>query len=367
MSQYLTFSAPRLKLYNQSWTFEAWIYLTVLSVSGQHAIVVQCDANTDDRCLHVEIRDQKLYYSQNNNDASGTTTLTTFRWYHVGFTFNCVTRNISIYLDGVLDGSGQLTRCFQGFNQSLTVGVIPWWSSNFGGLIDELSFTNRTKTANEILRDATLVAHFSFDDNSTYDQGPLRINGSLVGNTTFVPGRVGQALEIQNVNQSYFKAKGLVLLGTSDRSYSISIWIRPSVQEEAVIIHVSSLSDGTGWNLPFLRITETYQLRSYSWNGTGVWVTGPVVLSTSWTHAAVTYSTSSELKLYVNGILSNTSAPFSYNASGVPMYLFVGSPVSGIGLGAVNNKSDQYYGAVDEFRLYSRELTIDEIVGLANP
>ena len=293
--------------------------------------------------------------------------MTTFRWYHVGFTFNCVTRNISIYLDGVLDGSGQLTRCFQGFNQSLTVGVIPWWSSNFGGLIDELSFTNRTKTANEILRDATLVAHFSFDDNSTYDQGPLRINGSLVGNTTFVPGRVGQALEIQNVNQSYFKAKGLVLLGTSDRSYSISIWIRPSVQEEAVIIHVSSLSDGTGWNVPFLQITDTYQLRSYSWNGSEMVVTGPVVLSNSWTHAAVTYSLSSGLKLYVNGTLCNASAPFLFSPATLPLYLSLGSSVSSSIWGTATNDAGQYCGAVDEFRVYSRELTIDEIVGLANP
>ena len=366
MQQSLNYPSPRLNLYNQSWTFEAWIYLTVLSSSGQYAIVVQCDTTANDQCLHLEIRNQKPFYSQNNNDASGTTTVTTLKWYYVGFTFDCNTRNISIYLDGVLDGSGQLTRCFQGFNQSLTIGVLPW-GSRFDGLIDELSYTNRTKTAGEILRDATLTVHFSFDDNSTYDQGPLRINGYLVGNTTFTSGRVGQALEIQNVNQSYFKAQRFVLLGTSNRSYSFSIWIRPKVQQKSVIIHVSTLPDGTGWNFPFLQITASYQLRSYSSNGTGIWVMGPVVPSNSWTHAAVTYSPSYGLRLYVNGTLSNASAPFSYSPSGVPLYLFVGSALSSPGWGTASNSSDQYYGAVDELRVYSRELTVVEIAGLASP
>ena len=369
MSQSLKIPTPRLKLYNQSWTFEAWIYPTSLGGGDDYVIVAQCDAQMNESCFHILIRSHQLYFGHFNDDASGTKYLTTARWYHVGFTFDCGTRTISIYLDGMLDASHQLKLCFQGVNQSMTVGsILSWpWDGRFDGLIDELSFTNRTKTADEILRDATLVAHFSFDDNSTYDQGPLRINGSLVGNTTFVPGRVGQALEIQNVNQSYFKVQGLVLLGLSVRSYSFSIWIRPKVQQKSVIIHGSSFSNGSGWFIPFLHTTATYQLASYSWNGSVMAVTGPVIPTDSWTHAAVTYSFASGLKLYVNGNLSDTSAQFSYDASGAPMYLFVGSLVSSVGWGVLSNNSDQYCGAVDELRVYSRELTTGDIVDLANP
>ena len=357
---------PRLNLYNRSWTFEAWIYPTNIPGSGQNAIVAQCDINTVDTCLHILIRDQKLSYSQVTNDANGVTNLKASRWYHVGFTVDCHALNISIYLDGVLDGSGRLTRCFQGFNSSLTVGVLPW-GSHFDGLIDEFSYTNRTKTAEEILRDATLVAHFSFDENSTYDQGPLRISSSLVGNTTFVAGRVGQALEIQNITQSYLKVQALVLLGTSNRSYSFSIWIRPKLQQKSVIIHASPSSDGSGWSFPLLQMTASYQLRSFSSNGTGIWVTGPAVPSNSWTHAAVTYSLSNGLRLYVNGTLSNASVPFLYSPPGMPLYLFVGSDVASAGWGTASNSSDQYYGAVDELRVYAREIPVDEIAGLAHP
>ena len=367
--QFLLVSSPLLKLYNQSWTFEAWIYPTDLSGTNSYVIVAQCDIGADGKCFHIIIQSQKLFFGQFNDNASGTKTLVPSTWHHVGFTFDCDNRHISIYLDGMLDASQQLNRCFQGVNQSLTVGVIPAWSSGarFDGLIDELYFTNRTKTPEEILRDATLTVYFSFDDNSTCDQGPLLINGSLVGNTTFVAGRVGQALEVQDVDQSYFRVQGLVLLGTSDRSYSFSIWIRPKVQQKSVIVHASSLSNGTGWNVPILRITETYQLASHSWNGSIVTVTGPVILTDDWTHAAVTYSVSSGLKLYVNGTLSNASAPFLYSQSGVPMYRFLGSSLSSQWWGTATNNSEPFSGAVDELRVYSRELTAVDVGLLANP
>ena len=99
-------------------------------------------------------------------------------------------------------------------------------------------------------------------------KGPLRINGSLVANSTFVSGRVGQALEIKNVNRSTFELHGLVLLGVSSRSHSFSVWIRPYVQQKSTIIHVSGQTNGTGWCLPILGLTSTRQLMSYTYNGT---------------------------------------------------------------------------------------------------
>jgi hypothetical protein len=45
------------------------------------------------------------------------------------------------------------------------------------GLIDQVSYVSRAKTATEILSDATLVAYYSFDNGSFYDLGPNKING----------------------------------------------------------------------------------------------------------------------------------------------------------------------------------------------
>ena len=366
-SVYIT--SPRLALNNRSWTFEAWIYLMNISSTKDYGIIGQCKSSEYDACLHLLVRSQKLFYGHYGSDAPGSTTLATWRWYHVAISYDCATLNQSVYLDGVFDGTHQTSVCFQGYDQSLTIGTIENLGGilSFDGLIDEVSFTDRPKPSAEILRDATLTLYFSFDSDSTYDQGPLRINGSLFGNTSFVAGRVGQALEIRNVNQSYFTVQRLVLLGVPSRPYSFSIWIRPYLSQRSAIIHLASTSNGDGICFPVLQLSNTSQLISTSWNQSAIVVVGPFVPLNSWSHAAVTYSPTSGLRLYVNGTLKSSSVPFAFNPPGSPMYLFVGSRHLGSTCGAPSSNADQYSGAVDEWRVYSRELAAAHVVALANP
>ena len=367
-SQYVTTSNPQLTLYNQSWTFEAWIYLTSNMNATQYGIIGQCKAQSTDECLHLIVRHQKLYFGFYYNDLPGDITLKTAKWYHVAFVFDCDNLTQSIYLDGVIDGSRHASECFRGRNQALTFGMIEAFGpgSYFDGLIDQVSFMYRTKNSTEILRDATLVVFFPFENN-TYDQGPLRINGSLCGNSTFVSGRVGQGLEVKNINQSSFEVHGLVLLGVSNRSYSFAIWIRPYVQQQSTILHLAMQADGSGWCVPVLGLTITGQLSASSNELNVVSLVGPVVPISSWTHAAVTYNGANGMRLYVNGTLSSTSASLPFNPGGQPMHLFVGSPRSGIALIAGYSNSGPYSGAVDELRVYSRELSDGDVAVLANP
>ena len=114
-------------------------------------------------------------------------------------------------------------------------------------------------------------------------------------------------------------------------------------------------------------LTSGNQLIAASWNSYAVEVMGPVAPANSWTHVAVTYRDSSGLRLYSNGSLRITSAPFSVVGSGTPNYLFVGSPRAAANSTVWTNITGQYSGIVDEFRVYSRELTAGEIALLANP
>ena len=363
--QYLRVSNPQLKLYNQSWTFEAWIYPTNVSGTNDYAIVAQCRSVVPHTCLHLVIRNQKLYFGLYGDDVPGNTVLTTSKWYHVAFAFDCATRAQSVYLNGRVDGSGLAAMCFQGYNQSLTIGIteVAGAASCFAGLIDQLSFTNRTKTAVEILQDATLTVHVPFDDNSTNDQGPLRINGSLIGNVTYIPGRFGQAIEIKTSSHSNFEVHGLVLLGINNLPYSFAIWIRPYILQQSTIMHLANEAAGNGWCVAPLGLTSTGQLMAYTYSGTPVSVLGPVVPANSWTHAVVTYSDTNGLRLYVNGTLNVSSGPCYFSSGQQPMHLFVGSPLPTINCVSGYNNS----GAVDEFRVYSRELNGSDIFPLAHP
>ena len=369
MNQFVSIHQPYLKLYDHSWTFEVWIYLSIVESWFEYPILQQRESPTSDSALHLAVRDRRLLLGFISDDLSGVTNLTASRWYHTAFVFDTVTGNQSIYLHGVLDATRQMNSSYPETSGVLNIGISYWgeYATHFDGLIDKLSFTNRSKTPEDILRDATLTLHFSFDGNSTSDEGPLSINGSLGGATSFVPGWRNQALQIENVNDSYLAVEGLVLLGTSDRSYSFSIWIKPAIQQRSTIIHMSSVSDGTGWCLPMIGLTNESQLIATSWNSDVVRVEGPIVPMNSWTHVVSTYSFTQGLRLYANGSKFGGSAAFSFNASGSPNYLFVGSSRAGIDCVALSDINGQYSGAVDELYVYSRELTPSEISALAKP
>ena len=368
-NQSVSIAQPFLPLFNRSWTFEAWIYLHSCLSGAQYPILAQMESRSQDKYLHLLVQDRKLSLRFFDDDLDGTTSLSTSRWYHVAFVFDSITCNQSIYLDGILETTRRAHSFYQGTIGALHIGVTYWTdvACFFDGLIDQLSFVNRSKTFGEILWDATLTVYFSFDGNSTSDQGPLRIAGSVGGSTSFTSGRRGQALQIMDVSDSHFTVQGLILLGRNDQSYSFSIWIKPDAPRQASIMHMSSSADGGGWCLPMLGLTNESRLMTVAWNGVGVEVRGQVVPADSWTHALVTYSLNSGLRLYANGSLSNSTDPFSFPGSNTSNYLFVGSSRAAIHCVSLAQIKGQYSGAVDELRVYSRELAAAEINDLANP
>ena len=369
MAQSVSIGQPFLPLFSRSWTFEAWIYLSDIVGGFYYPILGQLESWASDKYLHLVVQNGKLVLAFYNDDLYGVTDLISSRWYHAAFVFDSTSNNQSIYLDGMIESSQHISSPYQGVGGTLDIGVNYWWNGPiyFDGLIDQLSYTNRSKSSSEILRDATLTLYVSFNGNSTFDDGPLSINGSIAGSTSFVSGRQGQALQITNVSDSYFAVQGLGLLGRTNQSYSFSIWIKPATIHKSTVIHMSSLQNGTGWRLPIIGLSNTYQLISTSYDGVGVQVTGPVVSVNTWTHVVSTYSQTNGLRLYANGSLYNSSSPFSFHGSGAPNYLFVGSSRAAVAAAWEVDVIGQFVGVVDELRVYSRELTGCEINALANP
>ena len=366
-NQSVVMDTPFLNLSTHSWTFEAWIYPFTLLDSIDYGIIGQCENFGPEKCLHLNIRHQKLYIGFNYDDLAGMTSLIPFKWYHIAFVFNSVNRNQSIYLNGVLDNSRKATSAYLGNRGKLTFGLstVATFSGYFDGLIDQVYYTNRAKNLTEILDDATLTFYFPFDCGSLHDQGPLRINGSLFGSEKFVVGRKGNALQFDSAFDSYFRVNGLVLLGTSDQSYSMSIWINPTAIKNSSIIHVSTERNSLGsWCVGMLGLTSSGQLVAFSPDNAAVSVAGPILKINSWVHAAITYSTSNGLRLYVDGTLQNSSHPFRYSVSDRPNYLFLANSFDGSNCIGMRGP---FFSALDEFRLYSRELNAHDVSKLSQP
>jgi hypothetical protein len=368
-AQYLSNGDSFLNLAQTSWTFELWIYLLATTNNVDYPLIGQCQSNSKDKCLHLLIRDYRAYLGFYSDDCPSNQVIAQSRWYHLTFTFDCETKNQSIYVNGVLNNHQQAVDCYQGKSGNLTIGRSYFHSTPeyFDGFIDELYYFDRVRTPREILDDASLTVYLSFDNYSLNDQGPLRINGHVNGSVNFTEGIVGGALHIDPISDSYVQVTGLVLLGVSDQSYSISIWIRPSERRNSTIVHVSSENNGMGWCIPMLTLTDQGQLIALSWSAGREDLSGPIVPLNGWTHVAITYSRSVGLSLYTNGTVSNSSGAFSFTASGsTRSNLFLGSSLFGTSsCGYIPYYNGQYTGALDEFRLYSRALSENEISELA--
>ena len=76
----------------------------------------------------------------------------------------------------------------------------------------------------------------------------------------------------------------------------------------------------------------------------------------AWHHAVQTFSTTNGLRLYMNGTIYASTPAASYYGSGVPDTLTFGNPLNGTSC-ASPFTSKQFYGSIDEVKLYSRELT----------
>ena len=222
--------------------------------------------------------------------------------------------------------------------------------------------------AEEILREATLTVEYTFDDNTLLDSGPLGINGSGSNYSYTNSCRVNQCLALLN-NESYIQAEGLVLLGTISQSYSFSIWIKPIIITGGTIIHVSQNKTGSGtWCIGMLGFSSLGAIYAHGWMSPSVSVAGPTIAVNVWTHVAITYSAPNGLRLWINGTQYGSGfAAYNYAAAGEPVFATIGSCLSGCHCAAGGITSVKYYGYIDEFKLYSRELSSTDIYNLANP
>ena len=363
--------SPFLPLANRSWTFEAWINPDIVYRNIDYGIIGQCDGWHNDQCLHITIRNGTLYFGFYNDDLPGVQLLKSSTWYHVAFAFDCRTRNQSLYLNGFLDATRQAVSCYQGVNGSLSFGRTDNCQLNgsFNGLIDRLVYTNRAKAPEEILIDATLALYYSFDNQSLNDQGPLRINATPTGNVSFSSGRVGSGLHGSNVNDSYLLARNLVLLGTSEHEYSITMWIKPARLQRASLFQLSAYMPSCGeWCLSPLGLSDSGELMSFSWTS----LSTPVSVNCSfphinrWGHVGVSYSQGNGLRLYINGTRCSSSAAFDYKGPGPTNYVFIGGIPSTVCCHSHPFIGGQYEGDIAGIRVYSRALTDTDMAQLAS-
>ncbi len=309
-------------------------------------------------------------------------TLTSGQWAHVLTEFDGT--YISLYINGAYVGQTAAPITPQSSGTQLRIGRRWDWADYFNGIIDEVRIYNRALSASEINGLYTLGAQtlnvgqndkltnglvglWSFNGpdinwatNTAFDRSGQSRN-STIFNTTPTQGKVGQALQF-NGSTSYSSSTGFSELGTANQPYSFAGWVKiNNGAGDGNIIHMASSVTGIGWCLPPVGYSGG-KLRGYSWNGGGVSVTGTTTLQPNiWYHFVNTWDATNGLRIYVNGVLENSTAMAVYSASGGTNSLFLGFNPGGCAgnLGWLN-------GSLDEVRIYNRALSASEISQLYN-
>ena len=356
----------------RSFTFQLWIYPYSLATSpwGDRGMIGQCQNFSTNRCLHMTLRGDRVRISFYGNPCDGTRSISPLRWYHLTFVYDFSLSTQFIYIDGVPDCNHTSSVPLAIDSPTaipLTIGATyPLAPFFFDGLIDQVSLFGYAKNATEIAEDATLVLHHSFDDDSLEDLGPNKMTATMK-NGTFSNGSLSL-----NTTDASIQISSFVLLGTSNLPFSFSLWINPTITNSGTILHASlnSSSNGGQWCLPFLGLTSSNRVaaQTRSANGT-VSVTGPLMSAHQWIHLAQTYSPVNGLSLYINGSLYNRSMPFDSISSGTPLILTVGNSLADGNKTAcsnVNIETGQFYGSIDDVRVFSRELTPNDVKYLSN-
>lgn len=231
--------------------------------------------------------------------------------------------------------------------------------------MDHITITKRVKSTCEIHEDATLVACFLFNSARPYDDlGPNSLQTTELSTEIVSSGYSQEAISFNGT--SYFQISSLTGLGTSNQSYSIVLWIRPRTTLNN-IIHVSSNSLGQGWCSNFLSLSTNGSIVASTISDTLISVWGPSIpMYPVWTHVAQTWSQSNDLRLYINGILASVQTTAAgYSASDTSNFMTLGNSLQGAdycpGTALDSQVLALFNGDMDDFRVYSRELSITEI------
>lgn len=234
----------------------------------------------------------------------------------------------------------------------------------------------------EVYNDATLTAYFPFNTNSPLlDYNVNMYYGYVSGIEIISSGRVQQAISF-TTNTSYFQSQCFPSTRVTYSPFSVSLWVNPNnINNGGTIVHVSTYSTGNGsscYDLLGLTTSGALIVQISTSATTVVAVQGPILSTNTWTHIAVVYSGPNGARLFINGQINTfisivggqLSTPGNNNIKYITLANTNSYNISSAGLclvGSLPISPGSYNGSIDEFRLYSRELTAQEICVLANP
>lgn len=210
-----------------------------------------------------------------------------------------------------------------------------------------------------------LVLHYDFDSGIADKTGKAKLGKFEAGEPAFAPGQIGQAASFDG--SRFINAGDVADFGYFDK-FSIGAWIYPAGAPNGeppggtVLSRMTDTLSADGYNLTLAggKLQVNFVKR---WLDDAMRVeTERSLPAGQWQHVLVTYDgtrLASGVKLYVNGepermkvLLDELNQPFN---SKDPLRIGSGGP------------GGRFHGSIDDVRMYSDELSGDEVKLVASP
>ncbi|MEK7090601.1 MAG: LamG-like jellyroll fold domain-containing protein [Patescibacteria group bacterium] len=216
--------------------------------------------------------------------------------------------------------------------------------------------------------ESNLIGHWKFDEgagNTAYNVVSAKYSGKLDNGPAWADGKFGKALYFDSNDDA------VEIIDSADiaegAAIAVSIWMKPldlGAHREVVTKHKSDNSQWQ-WRLEQLgsnRLSFSVQdskivsAESDSKN---------ILDDKNWHHVVGVYDNNA-VHLYVDGTRANAySPPLSGKIADYKHHVCVGSAWAGNNCGATD--VDNFYGYLDDLKIYDRALTAEEVKELFNP
>jgi len=324
---------------------------------------------------------------------TGTVTTSTTNWFHFAITWNGTTGQVVHYFNGVAYNtdtalgtwSGPLTstRVVLGSNQTDSAG------NSWAGGIDDIKVYDYARTPGQITEDyngnhpvggspiGSQALYLKFDEgygDTAYDSSPNGNNGDLASTGVTCPQSGNSACPSWSVSGKFDKALSFDISAATDdyltipdssslditSQGTISAWVKFNAFSAAQTI-ISKWNTTNQYSYNFL-IDNANTIRFVAEDDGNVLGGGTCHISTSaaalsagtWYHLTATFN-AGVVKIYKNGVELSTAA-----TAACPTSIYAGTASAAVGA-TLDGPTNYMNGYIDELKVYSSALTLDQI------